>query len=83
MLPKRPNDIEWLWIVDEIADLSAVDVEQDGRRCHLRTAPGATIDAVCRTVGVAMTPICTEMPPAKPGAVTPEPCGDRNTKCGV
>lgn len=55
---------EWQRVVDDLADLSEIEVEQDGRRALLRTAPGPTIDAVCRAVGVALPPVFQEMPPA-------------------
>ena len=54
--------LEWQRIVDDLADLSEVDVEQDGKRARLRTAPGPTIDAVCRAVGVSLPPVFQEMP---------------------
>ena len=53
---------EWQQIVDDLADLSAIEVEQDGRRALLRTAPRASIDPVCRAVGVALPPVFQEMP---------------------
>ena len=46
------------------ADLSDVEVEQDGRRALLRTAPGPSIDPICRAVGVALPPIFQELPSA-------------------
>ena len=53
---------EWQQIVDDLADLSAIEVEQDGRRALLRTAPRASIDPICRAVGVALPPVFQEMP---------------------
>jgi hypothetical protein len=63
---RQRGDVEWQRIIDDLADLSEVEVEQDGRRARLRTAPGPTIDAVCRAVGVALLPVFQEMPPAEP-----------------
>jgi hypothetical protein len=67
---RQRGDVEWQRIIDDLADLSEVEVEQDGRRARLRTTPGPTIDAVCRAVGVALPPVFQEMPPAEP---SPQP----------
>ena len=53
---------EWQQIIDDLADLSAIEVEQDGRRALLRTAPRASIDPICRAVGITLPPIFQEMP---------------------
>jgi transposase len=53
---------EWNRLVADLADLSAVVVEQDGRRALLRTAPGPAIDPVCRAIGVALPPVFQELP---------------------
>jgi hypothetical protein len=45
-----------------LADLSEIDVEQDGRRARLRTAAGPTIDPICRAIGMALPPVFQEMP---------------------
>ena len=50
-------------IVDDLSELSEVEVEQDGRRARLRTAPGPTIDPICRTLGIALPPVFQEVPP--------------------
>jgi hypothetical protein len=31
---------------------------------RLRTAPGPTIDPICRAIGIALPPVFQEMPPA-------------------
>lgn len=54
--------LEWQHIVDDLADLSEIEVEQDGRRARLRTAPGPTIDSVCRALGIALPPVFQELP---------------------
>jgi hypothetical protein len=54
---------EWQQVVDDLADLSEIEVEQDGRRALLRTAPGPTIDPLCRAVGVTLPPVFQELPP--------------------
>lgn len=54
--------LEWQHITDDLADLSTVEVEQDGRRALLRTAPRASIDPICRAVGVTLPPVFQEMP---------------------
>ena len=59
---RRSKAIEWQRILDDLADLSEIEIEQDGRRALLRTAPGPTIDAVCRAVGVALPPVFQEVP---------------------
>ena len=53
---------EWQHIVDDLADLSAVEVDQDGRRALLRTAPRTSIDPICRALGLTLPPIFQEMP---------------------
>jgi hypothetical protein len=63
-LAARRRRLEWQRIVDDLADLSAIDVEQDGRRARLRTAPGPTIDPICRAIGITLPPVFQEMPPA-------------------
>jgi Transposase DDE domain len=63
-LAARRSKLEWQRIVDDLADLSEIDVEQDGRRARLRTAPGPTIDPICRAIGLNLPPVFQEMPPA-------------------
>jgi hypothetical protein len=41
----------------------SVDKDQDGRRARLRTAPGPTIDPICRALGIALPPVFQELPP--------------------
>jgi hypothetical protein len=53
---------EWQHVVDDLLDLSEIEVEQDGRRALLRTAPGHTIDPLCRAVGVTLPPVFQELP---------------------
>jgi transposase len=60
---RRGKGLEWQRIIDDLADLSEIEVEQDGRRALLRTAPGPTIDPVCRALGVVLPPIFQEVPP--------------------
>ena len=55
---------EWGRLVTDLSDLSTVEVEQDGCRALLRTAPGPTIDPVCRALGLVLPPVFQEMPPA-------------------
>jgi Sulfatase/Transposase DDE domain len=62
---RRHGDLEWQHIVDDLEDLSEVDVEQDGRRALLRTAPGPTIDPICRALGITLPPVFQEMPAAR------------------
>jgi hypothetical protein len=54
--------LEWHSIIDDLADLSEVEVEQDGRRAKLRTAPGPTIDPLCRALGITLPPVFEELP---------------------
>jgi Transposase DDE domain len=63
-LAARRSKLEWQRIIDDLADLSEIDVEQDGRRARLRTAPGPTIDPICRAIGLTLPPIFQEMPSA-------------------
>lgn len=59
---RHTTGIEWQRILDDLADLSEVEVEQDGRRARLRTAPGPTIDPVCRAIGITLPPVYQEVP---------------------
>ena len=61
---RRAKGLEWQRIVDDLADLSEIDIEQDGRRARLRTAPGPTIDPICRAIGITLPPVFQEMPAA-------------------
>ncbi len=61
-LAARRFSLEWLRIVDDLLDLSEVEVEQDGRRARLRTAPGPTIDPICRALGLVLPPVYQEVP---------------------
>ena len=56
---------EWQCIIDDLLDLSAVEVEQDGRRALLRTAPRPSIDPICRALGLTLPPVFQEMPTDK------------------
>jgi hypothetical protein len=56
---------EWQRIVDDLIDLSTVEVEQDGRRALLRTAPRPSIDPICRAIGITLPPVYQEQPPTK------------------
>jgi len=47
---RRHGDLEWQHVVDDLEVLSEVEVEQDGRRALLRTAPGPTIDPIRRAL---------------------------------
>ena len=53
---------EWQHIVDDLAYLSTVEVDQDGRRALLRTAPRTSIDPICRALELSLPPIFQEMP---------------------
>ena len=61
---RRHGNLEWQHIVDDLDELSQIEVEQDGRRARLRTAPGPTIDPICRALGIALPPVFQEIPPA-------------------
>jgi transposase len=61
---RRHGDLEWQHIVDDLDELSEIDVEQDGRRARLRTAPGPTIDPICRALGITLPQVFQEIPPA-------------------
>jgi hypothetical protein len=61
---RNHKNLEWQHIVDDLADLSEIEVEQDGRRARLRTAPGPTIDQICRALGITLPPVFQEVPPA-------------------
>ena len=62
---RRITGVEWQRMLDDLADLSEIEVEQDGRRALLRTAPGPTIDAVCRAIGITLPPVFQEVPPGR------------------
>jgi hypothetical protein len=76
---RRHGDLEWQHIVDDLDELSEVAVEQDGRRALLRTAPGATIDPLCRALGITLPPVFQEIPPAPKPARS---CGARQSSRG-
>lgn len=59
---------EWRCMVDDLLDLSSVEVEQGGRRALLRTAPGPTIDPICRALGITLPPVFQELPMAEAGS---------------
>ena len=61
---RRHGNLEWQHIIDDLDELSQIEVEQDGRRACLRTAPGPTIDPICRALGIALPPVFQEIPPA-------------------
>ena len=63
-LAARHRKLEWQRIIDDLADLGEIQVEQDDRRALLRTAPGPTIDPICRAIGLTLPPVFQEMPPA-------------------
>jgi hypothetical protein len=67
---RRSPRPEWQHIVDDLMDLSIVEVEQDGRRALLRTAPRDSVDPLCRAVGIALPPVFQELPPAGTPAET-------------
>jgi hypothetical protein len=71
----RPKALEWQRILDDLADLSEVEVEQDGRRAQLRTAPGPTIDPLCRAVGITLPPVFQELPSKENPPETAQTCG--------
>ena len=75
LAPKPSKPIEWRQIVDDLADLSHVEVEQDGKRAQLRTAPGPTIDRICRAIGITLPPVYEEMPPAVVRTAGAQSCG--------
>jgi len=56
---------EWQCIIDDLLDLSSVEVEQDGRRALLRTAPRPSIDPICRAIGLTLPPVYQELPAIK------------------
>jgi len=55
----------WQSIIDDLLDLSAVEVDQDGRRPLLRTAPRPRIDPICRALGLTLPPVYQEVPAEK------------------
>jgi hypothetical protein len=56
---------EWQCIIDDLIDLSTVEVEQDGRRALLRTAPRPSIDPIRRAIGLTLPPVYQEQLPIK------------------
>jgi hypothetical protein len=61
---RRHNNLEWQHIVDDLDELSEIEVEQDGRRALLRTAPGPTINPLCHALGITLPPVFQEIPTA-------------------
>jgi hypothetical protein len=72
---RRPKALEWQRILDDLADLSEVEVEQDGRRARLRSAPGPTIDPLCRALGITLPPVFQELPTKENPTEIAQPCG--------
>ncbi|MFO1127721.1 MAG: hypothetical protein U1E66_04695 [Rhodospirillales bacterium] len=72
---QRQKGLEWQRIIDDLADLSEIEVEQDGRRAMLRTAPGPTIDPLCRAVGITLPPVFQELRTKESPPETAEACG--------
>lgn len=72
---QRVKPLEWQQIIDDLADLSQVEVEQDDRRALLRTAPGPSIDPLCRAVGITLPPVFQELPGTENPPETAEACG--------
>jgi Transposase DDE domain len=72
---RRQKALEWQRIIDDLADLSEIEVEQDGRRALLRTAPAPTIDPLCRAVGITLPPVFQELPSKENPPETAEACG--------
>ena len=64
-LAARGTMPEWQCIVDDLLDLSSVEVEQDGRRALLRTAPRPSLDPICRAIGLTLPPVYQELPAIK------------------
>ena len=60
----KTKRLEWQRILDDLAELSEIQVEQDGKRALLRTAPGPTVDPVCRALAITLPPVFQEVPPA-------------------
>jgi transposase len=56
---------EWQCLIDDLADLSSVEIEQDGRRALLRTVPRPSIDPICRALGITLSPVFQEVPTEK------------------
>jgi hypothetical protein len=64
-LAARGTIPEWQCIVDDLLDLSSVEIEQDGRRALLRTAPRPSVDPICRAIGLTLPPVYQELPAIK------------------
>jgi hypothetical protein len=64
-LAARGTMPEWQCTVDDLLDLSNVEVEQDGRRALLRTAPRSSIGPICRAIGLTLPPVYQELPAIK------------------
>ncbi|MFN0191105.1 MAG: IS1634 family transposase [Aestuariivirga sp.] len=62
---RKTKPLEWQRIIDDLADLSEIEVEQEGKRALLRTAPGPTIDTICRAIAITLPPVYQEAPPAR------------------
>ncbi len=72
---RRGEPLDWAHIVNDLVDLSAVEVEQDGRRARLRTAPGPSVDPICRALGITLPPVFQELPTKENPPEIAQTCG--------
>src|SRR5215831_15249266 len=60
-LAERGHALEWADVIADLERLQYVEVEQDGKRCRLRTQLHGTCGRVFRAVGVAIPPTVRQL----------------------
>jgi hypothetical protein len=65
MIHESAGWCQWQCIVDDLIDLSTVEIEPNGRRARPRTAPRPSIDPICRAIGLTLPPVYQGLPSSK------------------
>jgi hypothetical protein len=67
-LEERGHDFEWADVIQDLVQLHATEVEQDGKRFLLRDEVRGTCGGVFQAAGVALPPTVQQLaPPAVKG----------------
>ena len=66
-LEARGHDLEWADVIDDVAELQVVEVEQDGKRLLLRSETKGTCGKAFQAAGVALPPTVRHVSPVPAG----------------